>query len=172
MRFLKSVFFLAVIFSAVDIREARAADTKAANTDILANVLKKVDAQVCAAPDKIKEFYSPQLTIMLDDRRILLENRIQSYRSMIGEYRGMKCDFKRTVLTGEVGSQLGFLLVDEQISVRARMSTDERQHNVCTYVFDKAGANWKILHEHCSTLPDYTIAPGEDGLYYYHNPVY
>jgi ketosteroid isomerase-like protein len=167
MRFLKVMVLLVLLFSVTEDR-----NTMAADTDALANVLKKVDAQVCAAPDKIKEFYSPKLVIMFDDRRILLENRIQSYRSMIAEYRGIKCDFKRTVLAGEVSSQSGYILVDEQISVKARMSTDERQHNVCTYVFTKDGANWKVLHEHCSTLPDYLIAPGEDGLYYYHNPVY
>lgn len=167
MRFLNILSFLALFVAVTEVRETRAADT-----DALINVLKKVDAQVCASPDKIKEFYSPKLVIMFDDRRILLESRIQSYRSMIAEYRGIKCDFKRTVLTGTVSPQLGYILVDEQISVKARMSTDERQHNVCTYVFDKDGANWKILHEHCSTLPDYSIAPGEDGLYYYHNPVY
>ena len=143
-----------------------------AETDVLVNVLKRVDAQVCVTPAKIKELYSPKLVIMFDDRRILLESRIESYKSMIAEYRDMKCDFKRTVLSGEVSSQLGYILVDEQISVKARMSTDERQHNVCTYAFVKEGAAWKIIHEHCSSLPDYAIAPGEDGLYYYHNPVY
>lgn len=167
MRFTKVMGLLVLLFSVTEVRETIAADT-----DVLTDVLKKVDSQVCAAPDKIKDFYSPKLVIMFDDRRILLENRIQSYRSMIAEYRGIKCDFKRTVLTGEVSSQIGYILVDEQISVKARMSTDERQHNVCSYVFNKEGANWKILHEHCSTLPDYSIAPGEDGLYYYHNPVY
>ncbi|OGW26933.1 MAG: hypothetical protein A3K09_03320 [Nitrospinae bacterium RIFCSPLOWO2_12_FULL_47_7] len=145
---------------------------QAAETDVLVNVLKKVDAQVCVTPAKIKEFYSPKMVIMLDDRRILLEHRIESYQSMIAEYREMKCDFKRTVLSGEVGPQLGDVLMDEQISVKSRMSTDERQHNVCTYAFVKEGAVWKITHEHCSSLPDYSIAPGEDGLYYYHNPVY
>lgn len=167
MRFMKVMVLLVLFFSVTEVRRTMAADT-----DVLTDVLKKVDLQVCAAPDKIKAFYSPKLVIMFDDRRILLENRIQSYRSMIAEYRGIKCDFKRTVLTGEVSSQIGYILVDEQISVKARMSTDERQHNVCSYVFNKEGANWKILHEHCSTLPDYSIAPGEDGLYYYHNPVY
>lgn len=163
----KGMIFLTLFFAATGVQETMAADT-----DVLVNVLKKVDAQVCVAPDKVKEFYSAKLVVMLDDRRILLENRIQSYRSMLAENRGMKCDFKRTVLAGEVSPQFGFILVDEQISVKARMSTDERQHNVCSYVFNKEGANWKILHEHCSTLPDYSIAPGEDGLYYYHNPVY
>ncbi len=145
---------------------------QAADTDVLMGVLKKVDNLVCAAPDKIKEFYSPKLVIMFDDRRTLLENRIESYQSMKADLQGMKCEFKRTLLTGHAGPQVGYVLVDELISVRSRMSTDERQHNVCTYVFAKEGAAWKIIHEHCSSLPDYSIAPGEDGLYYYHNPVY
>lgn len=149
-----------------------AGNALAADTDVLTNVLKKVDNLVCTFPEKIKEFYSPKLVIMFDDRRTLLENRIESYKNMKAEYREMKCDFKRTLLTGQVGQQLGYVLVDELVSVKSRMSTDERQHNVCTYVFGKEGSNWKITHEHCSSLPDYTIAPGEDGLYYYHNPVY
>ena len=53
-----------------------------------------------------------------------------------------------------------------------RHSTDERQHSVCTYVFTKNGSQWKIKQEHCSSLPDYSIVPGDDALYYFHNPVY
>lgn len=164
---LKVLAILILLLATVGARDVLAADT-----DALVNILKKVDAQVCISPTKIKDLYSPKLVIMMDDRRILLENRIESYKGMIAEYRDIKCDFKRTVLAGEVSSQLGYILVDEQISVKARMSTDDRQHNACTYIFLKEGSNWKIAHEHCSSLPDYTIAPGEDGLYYFHNPVY
>jgi len=162
------IYWLVLFAAAV----ASAESALAAETDVLIDVLKRVDAQVCVAPAKIKEFYGPKMVIMLDDRRILLQHRIELYQGMIAEYRDMKCDFKRTVLAGEVGPRLGYVLVDEQISVKARMSSDERQHNVCSYVFIKEGSSWKITHEHCSSLPDYTIAPGEDGLYYYHNPVY
>lgn len=164
------IHFVALAIWAFFVTSAAAAPV--AETDVLVSVLKRVDAQVCVAPAKIKEFYSPKLVIMLDDRRILLEHRIESYQGMIAEYHNMKCDFTRTVLAGEVGSKIGYILVDEQISVKSRMSTDERQHNVCTYAFTKDGSSWKITHEHCSSLPDYSIAPGEDGLYYYHNPVY
>ena len=62
--------------------------------------------------------------------------------------------------------------MDELISVSSRHSTDERQHSVCTYVFNKNGSQWKIKQEHCSSLPDYSIVPGDDALYYFHNPVY
>ena len=76
------------------------------------------------------------------------------------------------LVAGNIGKNIGYLLVDELISVSSRHSTDERQHSVCTYVFNKNGSQWKIKQEHCSSLPDYSIVPGDDALYYFHNPVY
>ncbi len=72
-----------------------------------------------------------------------------------------------------MGKHLGYVLVDELISVTSDMTdTDQRQHSVCSYVFTNEGKDWKISLEHCSSLPDYTIDPGDDALYYFHNPVY
>lgn len=144
----------------------------AADTEVLANVLKKVDQVVCTQPRKMLDYYSPDMIIITDDKRVLPENRIKDYEVMISELQGMKCHQDRTVLAGNVGDTVGFLLVDELISVSSRMSTDERQHSVCTYAFTKNNGQWKITHEHCSSLPDYTIVPGDDALYYFHNPVY
>jgi hypothetical protein len=80
---------------------------------------------------------------------------------------------KRKVLAGKSGDQVGYVLVDEQISVTAEsVHIDERQHSVCSYMFSKEKGGWKVSLEHCSSLPDYTIRPGEDALYYFHNPVY
>jgi ketosteroid isomerase-like protein len=149
-----------------------AGHANAAETDVLLGVLKKLDGVICSAPKKIQSFYLPKPVLMVDDHRILLESRIESYQNMIADLHDMKCTANRTVLNGQVGKDLGFLLVDEQISVSSRMSTSDRQHSVCTYIFRKDGGDWKITQEHCSSLPDYNITHGEDALYYYHNPVY
>jgi len=143
-----------------------------ADTDALANVLKKVDQVVCTKPRQMLDYYSPDMVIITDDKRVLPENRVKDYEVMISEFQNMKCENERTVLAGNVGDKIGFLLVDELISVTSRLSTDERQHSVCTYAFTKNSGQWKITHEHCSSLPDYTIVPGDDALYYFHNPVY
>ena len=90
---------------------------------------------------------------------------------MIAEYDGMKCEFNRKVLAGEVGEKLGYVLVDETINVKIRLSGDERQHSFCSYIFSRKEGSWKISQEHCTSLPDYTLLPGEDGLYYFHNPI-
>ena len=144
----------------------------AAETDALSKLLKKVDGLVCSSPKKITKYYTSDMVIISDDRRVLPEHRIQDYEAMIAQLQDMKCDTQRTILTGKAGDQIGFLLVDELISVTSRLSTDERQHSVCTYAFTKQRGTWKIKHEHCSSLPDYTIVPGDDALYYFHNPVY
>ncbi|CAI2719303.1 nuclear transport factor 2 family protein [Nitrospina watsonii] len=149
-----------------------AGNALAADTDALSNVLKKVDQAVCTQPRQMFNFYSPDMVIINDDKRVLPEIRIKNYEVMISEFQGLKCEQNRTVLSGNIGDQVGFLLVDELISVTSRLSTDERQHSVCTYVFAKNSGQWKITHEHCSSLPDYTIVPGDDALYYFHNPVY
>jgi hypothetical protein len=65
------------------------------------------------------------------------------------------------------------VLADEISSITSKSNdTDERQHSVCSYNFVKEDLNWKITHEHCSSLPDYSINPGDDALYYFHNPIY
>ena len=144
----------------------------AGEIDVLTDLLKQVDKQVCQSPKKLMDYYAKDMVIISDDKRVLPEHRIKDYEAMIAELQEMKCNNKRTVLAGNVGGNIGYLLVDELISVSSRHSTDERQHSVCTYVFNKNGSQWKIKQEHCSSLPDYSIVPGDDALYYFHNPVY
>jgi ketosteroid isomerase-like protein len=144
----------------------------AGDTDALIDILKQVDKQVCQSPNKLANYYAKDMVIISDDKRVLPEHRIKDYEVMIAELHGMKCNNQRTVLSGHAGEKIGFLLVDELISVSSKQSTDERQHSVCTYVFTKDGRKWKIKQEHCSSLPDYSIVPGDDALYYFHNPVY
>jgi hypothetical protein len=136
-------------------------------------VLKKIDKLVCTNPEKISQYYSPELVVIIDDKRALLENRIKDYRQMMSDLVGMKCKIQRQVLANRVGEKIGYILADEQISVTAEnVHIDERQHSVCSYMFSKEKDGWKISLEHCSSLPDYSIRPGEDALYYFHNPVY
>jgi hypothetical protein len=136
-------------------------------------VLEKIDKLVCTNPEEIGQYYSSELVIMIDDKRALLENRIKDYRQMISELVKMKCEIKRKVLANKSGEKVGYILADEQISVTAEnVHIDERQHSVCSYMFSKEKGGWKVSLEHCSSLPDYTIRPGEDALYYFHNPVY
>ena len=145
----------------------------AADVDGFSEILEKIDKLVCANPEKINQYYGSELVIMIDDKRTSLENRIKDYRQMMSEYVGMRCSMTRKVLSGRKGEQVGYVLVDEQISVTAEsVHIDERQHSVCSYMFSKEKDNWKISLEHCSSLPDYSIRPGEDALYYFHNPVY
>ena len=140
---------------------------------IFSEILKKIDKLVCANPEKISQYYSSDLVIMIDDKRALLENRIKDYRQMMSELVKMKCEIKRKVLAGKSGEKVGYILADEQISVTAEnVHIDERQHSVCSYMFSKEKGGWKVSLEHCSSLPDYSIRPGEDALYYFHNPVY
>ena len=48
----------------------------AADTDGLANILKKIDDLACTQPQKLPQFFSKDLIIMVDDKRALLENRV------------------------------------------------------------------------------------------------
>ena len=145
----------------------------AADANEFSKKKKKIDKLVCTNPEKISQYYSSELVIMIDDKRALLENRIKDYRQMMSELLKMKCKIKRKVLAGKSGKKVGYILADEQISVTAEnVHIDERQHSVCSYIFSKEKDGWKVSLEHCSSLPDYSIRPGEDALYYFHNPVY
>ena len=145
----------------------------ATDVDVYANILKKLDDIACTQPEKLPDFYGKDLVILVDDKRALLENRVKDYRQMMADFRGLKCQVQRQVLSGHAGNKVGYLLVDEIISITSKsVDNDERQHSVCNYSFVKEGSSWKITLEHCSSLPDYSINPGDDALYYFHNPIY
>ena len=145
----------------------------AAETDGLADILKKLDALTCTQPEKLSQFYAKNLVIMVDDKRALLENRVKDYRQMMSDFRDMKCATQRQILSGKVGKEVSYVLADEISSITSKSNdTDERQHSVCSYIFIREGSQWKISLEHCSSLPDYSINPGDDALYYFHNPIY
>ena len=167
-----NIFRTLTLWAALTIVAVTPISSIAGETDALTDILKQVDKHVCQSPKKLMDFYTKDMVIISDDKRVLPEHRIKDYEAMIAELEEMKCKNQRTVLSGNVGGNMGYLLVDELISVSSRASTDERQHSVCTYVFKKNGSQWKIKQEHCSSLPDYSIVPGDDALYYFHNPVY
>ena len=145
----------------------------ATDMDVYANILKKLDSIACTQPEKLPDFYGKDLVILVDDKRALLENRVKDYRQMMADFRGLKCQVQRQVLSGHAGNKVGYILVDEIISITSKsVDNDERQHSVCNYSFVKEGSSWKITLEHCSSLPDYSINPGDDALYYFHNPIY
>ena len=77
----------------------------AAETDSLADILKKLDALTCTQPEKLPQFYAKSLVIMVDDKRALLENRVKDYRQMMSDFRDMKCETQRQVLSGKVGKE-------------------------------------------------------------------
>ena len=145
----------------------------ATDMDVYANILKKLDGIACTQPEKLPDFYGKDLVILVDDKRALLENRVKDYRQMMADFRNLKCQVQRQVLSGHAGNKVGYILVDEIISITSKsVDNDERQHSVCNYSFVKEGSSWKITLEHCSSLPDYSINPGDDALYYFHNPIY
>ena len=145
----------------------------ATDMDVYANILKKLDGIACTQPEKLPDFYGKDLVILVDDKRALLENRVKDYRQMMADFRGLKCQVQRQVLSGHAGNKVGYILVDEIISITSKsVDNDERQHSVCNYSFVKEGSSWKITLEHCSSLPDYSINPEDDALYYFHNPLY
>ena len=145
----------------------------ATDIDVYANILKKLDGIACTQPEKLPDFYGKDLVILVDDKRALLENRVKDYRQMMADFRGLKCQVQRQVLSGHAGNKVGYILVDEIISITSKsVDNDERQHSVCNYSFVKEGSSWKITLEHCSSLPDYSINPEDDALYYFHNPLY
>lgn len=164
---------LVICFYVVMVLFSTVADVHASETDTFADILKKVDGLICTQPENITAYYSSKLVIMTDDKRALLKNRVQAYRQMMSDFRDMKCRTQRKVLSGSMGTQVGYVLVDEIVSVTSKSTdADERQHSVCSYVFSKEKDDWKISLEHCSSLPDYSIGPGDDALYYFHNPIY
>jgi hypothetical protein len=142
-------------------------------TDGLAALLKKVDQLACSQPEQLPQYYSSDLVIMVDDKRSLLDHRIQDYRQMLSDFRELKCEVQRQVLRGKVGKDVSYLIADEFISVTSKSNdTTERQHSICSYIFTQEESQWKIALEHCSSLPDYSIDPEDDALYYFHNPIY
>jgi hypothetical protein len=144
----------------------------AADTDVLTNILESMDQIVCSSPKKLLPFYKKDALLMEDDTPIILEERVEDFERMIAEFEEMKCSTTRTTISGKMGEKVGYLAVDETVSVSSRLSTNDRQHSFCNYVFEKEGSRWKVALQHCSRLPDYTIEPHEDALQFYHNPVY
>ena len=91
-----------------------------ADTDLFAKILEKIDGINCTQPEKLPNFYGKNLVILQDDKRLLLENRIKAYRQMMSDFRGINCQVQRQVLAGHVGTKVGYVLVDEIISVTSK----------------------------------------------------
>ncbi len=162
------VLLTAALFSGtIALKSASAADM-----GVFTDILKSMDQVICSSPKNLLPFYKKGAVLMSDDTRISLEEQVEDFERMIAEFEEMKCTTKRTVLGGKVGESVGYLFVDEIVNISSRLSTDDRQHSFCNYAFEKEGTNWRVALQQCASLPDYTITPNDDALYYFHNPVY
>jgi hypothetical protein len=55
----------------------------AGETDALMAILKQVDKQVCQSPKTLTDYYTKDMVIIADDKRVLPEHRIKDYEVMI-----------------------------------------------------------------------------------------
>jgi hypothetical protein len=99
--------FVTRIFLAMSL--AFSSQAFAADTDGLANILKKIDGLACTQPQNLPQFFSKDLVIMVDDKRALLENRIKDYQQMLSDFMDMNCQTQRQVLAGKVGKDISYL---------------------------------------------------------------
>jgi hypothetical protein len=51
----------------------------AGETDALMAILKQVDKQVCQSPKTLTDYYTKDMVIIADDKRVLPEHRIKDY---------------------------------------------------------------------------------------------
>lgn len=164
--------FLVLLNAALFLGTIALTPAHAADTDVFTNILKTMDKTICSSPKKLLPFYKKDALLMEDDTPINLQERVEDFERMIAEFEDMKCSAIRKTIGGKAGEKIGYLFVDETVSVSSRLSTNDRQHSFCNYVFEKEGNRWKVALQHCSRLPDYTIEPTDDALQFYHNPVY
>ncbi len=63
----------------------------AGDADALTKVLSKIDAKVCTAPKDLAQYYTKDMVIMFDDKRIMLDAGFKDYEAMMADLVGLKC---------------------------------------------------------------------------------
>jgi ketosteroid isomerase-like protein len=147
------VLLLAPVFSRDLVSAAKPPTEK---EGVFVQILEKAYAASCGDADLLREYYLEDAEIIHEGRQATLTEMIDELKKSMTSLTRLACGYNPQVKASRIEERFAYLVVRESISLEADEIGRKEIHQICTYVFSKTRAGWKIAHDHCSTVPGMT----------------
>ena len=111
----------------------------------------------CQDAGSLKDYYFQDAEIIHDGRQMTLDETIKELEKTVFSVTELSCHYQPKVRASRHGEKMAYLVVRETIRLTAYEMDSVLLQQICTYVFLKKRADWKISHDHCSSIPGMAV---------------
>lgn len=135
----------------------QAAESSMGTEKPFVDVLEKAYQASCDDVDRLHDFYRSDAQIIHDGRQTTLDETIKEIKESIRPLQNLRCTYHPRVRTTRVGGEMAYVVVRETLRLTAKTMEPQEIEQICSYIFIKDGSTWKIILDHCSTVPGETV---------------
>jgi len=135
----------------------RAAESSMGNEKPFVEVLEKAYQASCDNADLLHNYYRPDAQIIHDGRQTTLNETIKEIKESIQPLQNLHCAYQPRVRTTRISGDMAYIVVRETLRLTASSMEPQQMEQLCSYIFLKDGSTWKIILDHCSTIPGETV---------------
>lgn len=111
----------------------------------------------CRDVESLKDYYFQDAEIIHNGRQVTLDETIKELEQSLSSMTELNCHYQPKVRASRHGEKMTYLVVRETIRFSAHEMDSVLLQQICTYVFLKQQSDWKISHDHCSSVPGMTV---------------
>ena len=137
-------------------RPLSAVEPPAEKDGLFVKILEGAYQASCDDVDRLRDYYRSDAQIIHDGRQTTLDETIQEIKESIRPLQNLHCTYQPRVKTSRISAEIVYLIVRETIHLSAGDSEPQAIEQICSYIFMKGGSRWKIVLDHCSTVPGET----------------
>ncbi|MBI3812005.1 MAG: nuclear transport factor 2 family protein [Nitrospirae bacterium] len=152
---------LAILFSVLCLTLSepplQAAEPPAEKDKPFVEILEGAYRVSCDNVARLSDYYRSDAQIIHDGRLTTLDETIKEIKESIRPLKDLHCTYQPRVRTSRISGDMAYLLVRETIRLAAGDLEPQEIQQICSYVFVKDGSRWKIILDHCTTVPGETV---------------
>jgi ketosteroid isomerase-like protein len=135
----------------------QAADSSMGDEKPFVAILEKAYQASCSDVDRLHNYYRSDAQIIHDGRQTTLDETIKEIKESIRPLQDLRCTYHPRVRTTRVNGEMAYVVVRETLRLTAKAMEPQEVEQICSYIFMKDGSTWKIILDHCSTVPGETV---------------
>jgi len=135
----------------------QAADSTAEKDKPFVEVLEGAYRVSCDDVDRLRDYYRSDAQIVHDGRLTTLDETIKEIKESLQPLKNLRCTYQPRVRASRISGEMAYLLVRETIRLKAGELEPQEIEQICSYIFMKDGSRWKIILDHCTTVPGETV---------------
>jgi ketosteroid isomerase-like protein len=135
----------------------QAAEPSMGNEKPFVEVLEKAYQASCNDADRLHDYYRSDAQIIHDGRQTTLDETIKEIKESTRPLQNLRCAYHPRVRTTRISGEMAYVVVRETLRLTANAMEPQDIEQICSYIFMKDGSAWKIILDHCSTVPGETV---------------